>query len=64
MRRAARRGYGGPWRPVAAARPTGDSPLAVLGRRFATGETDEDEYGQGLSVLEGQPGRTGEGRAA
>lgn len=28
-----------------------DSPLAVLGRRFASGEIDEDEYWRRLSVL-------------
>lgn len=38
-------------------RPTGDSPLAVLGRRFASGEIDEDEYWRRLSVLDEQFGR-------
>ncbi|MFJ8692750.1 SHOCT domain-containing protein [Streptomyces roseolilacinus] len=34
-------------------RPTGDpSPVALLGRRFATGETDEEEYRRRLSVLD------------
>ncbi|MBY8885633.1 SHOCT domain-containing protein [Streptomyces sp. PTM05] len=44
---------GGPWdrrpRPV---RPDEQSPLAVLGRRFAAGEIDEDEYWRRLSVLD------------
>jgi putative membrane protein len=40
------------------------SPLAVLGRRFATGEVDEDEYRRRLSVLEEQFGRPGKGGAA
>ncbi|MDV9177979.1 SHOCT domain-containing protein, partial [Streptomyces sp. W16] len=44
-----------------APRPTGDSPLAVLGRRFATGDIDEDEYWRRLSVLDEQFGRTGKG---
>ncbi|MYS41656.1 SHOCT domain-containing protein, partial [Streptomyces sp. SID5998] len=35
-----------------------DSPLAVLGRRFASGEIDEDEYWHRLSVLEEHFGRT------
>lgn len=45
-------------------RPPADagSPLAVLGRRFASGEIDEDEYWRRLSVLDeqfGRPGRDG-----
>ncbi|MFD1271547.1 SHOCT domain-containing protein [Streptomyces kaempferi] len=50
LRRTAWRGDRGPWRargdlgPAAAPRVTGDSPVAVLGRRFASGEIDEDEY--------------------
>ncbi|MEV6510407.1 SHOCT domain-containing protein [Streptomyces sp. NPDC051642] len=51
-------GRGGPWRAMADTRPTGDSPLAVLGRRFASGEIDEDEYWRRLSVLDEQFGRT------
>lgn len=54
-------GRGGPWRAMADTRPTGDSPLAVLGRRFASGEIDEDEYWRRLSVLDEQFGRTGKG---
>ncbi|MFJ1998182.1 SHOCT domain-containing protein [Streptomyces asiaticus] len=33
------------------------SPIAVLGRRFAAGEIDEDEYWRRLSVLDEQFGR-------
>ncbi|MFI8089272.1 SHOCT domain-containing protein [Streptomyces sp. NPDC086080] len=39
-----------------------ESPIAVLGRRFASGEIDEDEYWRRLSVLDeefGRPGRAG-----
>ncbi|KJY46311.1 membrane protein, partial [Streptomyces sp. NRRL S-444] len=35
-----------------------NSPIAILGRRFATGEIDEDEYWRRLSVLDEQFGRT------
>jgi putative membrane protein len=35
------------------------SPIAVLGRRFATGEIDEDEYGRRLSVLQESGPRPG-----
>jgi putative membrane protein len=52
LRRTGWRGRGGPWRSVDAGRPRGDSPLAVLGRRFASGEIDEDEYWRRASVLE------------
>ncbi|ANP53168.1 putative membrane protein [Streptomyces griseochromogenes] len=64
LRRTLRRGRGGPWRVGDGARPAGDSPLAVLGRRFASGEIDEDEYWRRLSVLEEQFGRIGKGGAA
>ncbi|MGW0629055.1 SHOCT domain-containing protein [Streptomyces sp. NPDC002758] len=65
LRRTVWRGrVGGPWRPVDTARPSGDSPIAILGRRFATGEIDEDEYWRRLSVLDEQFGRTGKGGAA
>ncbi|GAA4930042.1 SHOCT domain-containing protein [Streptomyces coeruleoprunus] len=43
-----------------AARPGRDddrSPIALLGRRFAAGEIDEDEYWRRLSVLDEQFGR-------
>jgi putative membrane protein len=38
--------------PVRAARRTAVSPRDVLGRRFAEGEIDENEYRRRLSVLE------------
>ncbi|MEU7059093.1 SHOCT domain-containing protein [Streptomyces sp. NPDC046197] len=70
VRRTARHGRG-PWRGMDGrpwhgtdGRPAGDSPLAVLGRRFASGEIDEDEYWRRLSVLEEHFGRTGKGGAA
>lgn len=34
------------------------SPIAMLGRRFASGEIDEEEYWRRLSVLDEQFGRT------
>ncbi|HEY8981048.1 MAG TPA: SHOCT domain-containing protein [Streptomyces sp.] len=46
-----------------APRALGDAPLAVLGRRFASGDIDEDEYWRRLSVLEEHFGRKG-GEAA
>ncbi|MCX5259308.1 SHOCT domain-containing protein [Streptomyces canus] len=65
LRRTVRRGRRGPWRAMADARPSGDSPIAMLGRRFASGEIDEDEYWRRLSVLDEQFGRTaGKGGAA
>jgi putative membrane protein len=63
LRRTGWRGRGGPWRAVGDSRPTGDSPIAVLGRRFAAGEIDEDEYWRRLSVLDEQFGRTKGGAA-
>ncbi|MGP3953284.1 SHOCT domain-containing protein [Streptomyces sp. 7N604] len=62
LRRTVWRGRGrGPWQN----RPVRDdnSPLAVLGRRFASGEIDEDEYWRRLSVLDEEFGR-GKGGAA
>ncbi|WP_051789578.1 hypothetical protein [Streptomyces sp. NRRL S-1022] len=56
-RRTARRGD--PWRPLGNGRPAGDSPLAVLGRRFASGENGEDEYRRRLCILAEQFGRFG-----
>ncbi|MET9497573.1 SHOCT domain-containing protein [Streptomyces sp. NPDC006552] len=56
LRRTAWRGRG-PWRPGPHADRRGGrgadehSPLAVLGRRFAAGEIDEDEYWRRLTVL-------------
>ncbi|MGW0825730.1 SHOCT domain-containing protein [Streptomyces sp. NPDC002845] len=65
LRRTVRRGRHGPWRAAEDARPSGESPIAVLGRRFASGEIDEDEYWRRLSVLDEQFGRTtGKGGAA
>ncbi|WP_055489453.1 SHOCT domain-containing protein [Streptomyces sp. TP-A0356] len=58
LRRTAWRRRGAPWHGVDA-RPTGDSPIDVLGRRFASGEMDEDEYWRRLSVLDERFGRTG-----
>ena len=64
LRRTGRRGRGGPWRTVDGGRPAGDSPLAVLGRRFASGEIDEDEYWRRASVLEEHFGAVGKPPAA
>ncbi|MFJ3670731.1 SHOCT domain-containing protein [Streptomyces sp. NPDC090106] len=68
LRRTAWRGRGGPWRttgPRVADRLSGDAPLAVLGRRFASGEIDEDEYWRRLSVLDERFGHApGKGGAA
>ncbi|NEA65119.1 SHOCT domain-containing protein [Streptomyces sp. SID12488] len=72
LRRTAWRVRRGPWRAMdgrydAQDRPSGDAPLAVLGRRFASGEIDEDEYWRRLSVLDeqfgGAGGRAGKGGA-
>ncbi|WUV78642.1 SHOCT domain-containing protein [Streptomyces sp. NBC_01476] len=42
---------GGPWQQHRAV--SGEhSPVAVLGRRFASGEIDEDEYWRRMSVLD------------
>ncbi|MCT4353862.1 SHOCT domain-containing protein [Streptomyces sp. Je 1-79] len=55
VRRTGWRGRRGP-----GPRPGHDeqSPIALLGRRFAAGEIDEDEYWRRLTVLEEQFGRT------
>ncbi|GAA1117761.1 MULTISPECIES: SHOCT domain-containing protein [Streptomyces violaceusniger group] len=55
LRRTAWRG-GVPWRQGPPALGE-QSPIAVLGRRFAAGEIDEDEYWRRLSVLDEQFGR-------
>ncbi|MEU9196132.1 SHOCT domain-containing protein [Streptomyces hundungensis] len=53
LRRAGWRGRRGAGRP-----PMDDrSPIAVLGRRFASGEIDEEEYWRRISVLEEHFGR-------
>jgi putative membrane protein len=51
----------GVWRSRPTRRPVGrpvaeSSPIAVLGRRFAAGEIDEEEYWRRLSVLDEQFG--------
>lgn len=67
LRRTVWRGRRGPWRPAGVAE---GSPIAVLGRRFAAGEIDEDEYWRRLSVLneefgaEARRGRGSKGGAA
>ncbi|MFI1471857.1 SHOCT domain-containing protein [Streptomyces wuyuanensis] len=63
LRRTARRGRPGPWgRPRAM---DGErSPIALLGRRFAAGEIDEDEYWRRLSVLDEQFGPHAKGGPA
>ncbi|MGN9817609.1 SHOCT domain-containing protein [Streptomyces sp. SD11] len=58
LRRTVWRGRRGPWRGPDRPRPSGDSPIALLGRRFAAGEIDEDEYWRRLSVLDEQFGHT------
>ncbi|CAL9607790.1 SHOCT domain-containing protein [Streptomyces sp. enrichment culture] len=55
LRRTARHTGRGPGRPPA----RDDSPLTVLGRRFASGEIDEEEYWRRLSVLDEQFGPSG-----
>ncbi|MFC6982224.1 SHOCT domain-containing protein [Streptomyces cirratus] len=64
LRRTVSRG-----RPWAAGRPSlggghgspaEAGPIAVLGRRFASGEIDEDEYWRRLSVLDEQFGPAAE----
>ncbi|MFE3587750.1 SHOCT domain-containing protein [Streptomyces niveus] len=71
LRRTVRRGRRGgpPWVPGRSAPDPRDvhderSPIVLLGRRFAAGEIDEDEYWRRLSVLDEQFGRTGKGGAA
>ncbi|MER6012252.1 SHOCT domain-containing protein [Streptomyces bluensis] len=64
LRRTVWRGRQGSWRATGGSRPSvdsPDSPMAVLGRRFASGEIDEDEYWRRVSVLEEHFGRTGKG---
>ncbi|MEV7194214.1 SHOCT domain-containing protein [Streptomyces sp. NPDC093510] len=71
LRRTVGRGRRGPFRgaggPAASTGRTGvdeNSPIAVLGHRFATGEIDEDEYWRRLSVLSEEFGPTSKGGAA
>ncbi|MGP3981749.1 SHOCT domain-containing protein [Streptomyces sp. KR80] len=66
LRRTVWRGRGpghghGPWRDRSARDE--NSPLDLLGRRFAAGEIDEDEYWRRLSVLNEEFAR-GKGGAA
>ncbi|WP_407554259.1 SHOCT domain-containing protein [Streptomyces sp. Pv4-95] len=67
LRRTARR-HGGPGRyfrgPQGTARSDTPSPIAVLGRRFAAGEIDEEEYWRRLSVLEEHFGTGAKGDTA
>lgn len=63
LRRRFRQGRGAPWGQMIAGRPAGDSPIAILGRRFATGEIDEDEYWRRLSVLDERFGTERSGAA-
>ena len=63
LRRTVWRGRRSPWQAHGGS-PYGErSPIAVLGRRFASGEIDEDEYWRRLSVLDEQFGRRLEDRA-
>lgn len=52
---------GRPWQQPAghAAGHAEQSPIALLGRRFAAGEIEEDEYWRRLSVLDEQFGTAG-----
>lgn len=56
LRRTVWRGRRGPWQSRATVHGA-HSPIAILGRRFASGEIDEDEYWRRLSVLDEQFGR-------
>lgn len=58
LRRTVWRGRRGPWN-AGPQRIEENSPIAVLGRRFAAGEIDEDEYWRRLSVLDAEFGRHG-----
>lgn len=65
LRRAGWRGRRGPFRTADPGREAGaDSPITVLGHRFAAGEIDEDEYWRRLSVLNEEFGRASKGGAA
>lgn len=66
LRRTVWRGRRGPWQAHRAPQgvPGEPSPIALLGRRFAAGEIDEDEYWRRLSVLDEQFGRTAGGGTA
>ncbi|WP_406447799.1 SHOCT domain-containing protein [Streptomyces sp. NBC_00876] len=65
LRRTVWRGRRGPWQARAVqGGPAETSPITMLGRRFAAGEIDEDEYWRRLSVLDEQFGIHGKGGAA
>ncbi|WP_395576966.1 SHOCT domain-containing protein [Streptomyces sp. BK79] len=61
LRRTVRHGHRGHGRTPAT---EDDSPVTVLGHRFASGEIDEDEYWRRLTVLDERFGRTGRRGAA
>ncbi|MFD7427265.1 SHOCT domain-containing protein [Streptomyces sp. NPDC059818] len=65
LRRTVWRGRRGPWqdRPIRGG-PAERSPIAMLGRRFAAGEIDEEEYWRRLSVLDEQFGTRGKDAVA
>ncbi|WP_419993196.1 SHOCT domain-containing protein [Streptomyces boninensis] len=60
MRRTVWRGRRGPWQQRE--RYSESSPVSVLGRRFASGEIDEDEYWRRLSVLNDEFGNAAAGK--
>ncbi|MEV0784504.1 SHOCT domain-containing protein [Streptomyces sp. NPDC050423] len=65
LRRTVWRGRRGPWQgPPMQGGPAEPSPITMLGRRFADGEIDEDEYWRRLSVLDEQFGTRGKGGPA
>lgn len=51
----------GPWIGPGGPAGGGPSPIAELGRRFAAGEIEEDEYRRRLAVLKEQFGTYGHG---
>lgn len=57
------RGRRGPWQGPRSTHGE-SSPIALLGRRFAAGEIDEEEYWRRLSVLDEQFGRIAKDGAA
>ncbi|GGR26740.1 SHOCT domain-containing protein [Streptomyces netropsis] len=61
LRRTVWRHGRNPWQ--ARAERSEHAPLTLLGRRFAAGEIDEDEYRRRLSVLEERFGTGGKGAA-
>ncbi|MFI6643940.1 SHOCT domain-containing protein [Streptomyces sp. NPDC050504] len=59
LRRIVRRGRA-PWQQHAGRAAHGErSPIGLLGRRFAAGEIEEEEYWSRLSVLDEQFGTAG-----